>query len=86
MELDKKKKKVLDKQLEFLLGQTERYTTMLAENFVDPYKSAENNSVEHYMSIQCKDVHYVINEPNEADVGWWSCADVHRFRRVVVVC
>ena len=21
-----------------------------------------------------------------AFAGWWSCADVHRFRRVVVVC
>ncbi|KAJ8767933.1 hypothetical protein K2173_020873 [Erythroxylum novogranatense] len=38
MELDEKKKKALDKQLEFLLGQTERYSTMLAENLVDkPY-------------------------------------------------
>uniref|UniRef100_A0A6N2MC76 HSA domain-containing protein n=1 Tax=Salix viminalis TaxID=40686 RepID=A0A6N2MC76_SALVM len=35
MELDEKKKKALDKQLEFLLGQTERYSTMLAENLVD---------------------------------------------------
>ncbi|CAN1324842.1 Protein PHOTOPERIOD-INDEPENDENT EARLY FLOWERING 1 [Linum perenne] len=35
MDLDEKKKKALDKQLEFLLGQTERYSTMLAENLVD---------------------------------------------------
>ncbi|XP_071685564.1 protein PHOTOPERIOD-INDEPENDENT EARLY FLOWERING 1 [Rutidosis leptorrhynchoides] len=35
LELDQKKKKALDKQLEFLLGQTERYSTMLAENLVD---------------------------------------------------
>ncbi|CAI0375705.1 unnamed protein product [Linum tenue] len=35
MELDEKKKKALDKQLEFLLGQTERYSTMLAENLAD---------------------------------------------------
>ncbi|KAJ6947663.1 hypothetical protein NC651_002130 [Populus alba x Populus x berolinensis] len=35
MVLDEKKKKALDKQLEFLLGQTERYSTMLAENLVD---------------------------------------------------
>ncbi|XP_031103378.1 protein PHOTOPERIOD-INDEPENDENT EARLY FLOWERING 1 isoform X1 [Ipomoea triloba] len=34
LELDEKKKKTLDKQLEFLLGQTERYSTMLAENLV----------------------------------------------------
>ncbi|KAL2998511.1 hypothetical protein AAZX31_09G103500 [Glycine max] len=68
MELDEKKKKALDKQLEFLLGQTERYSTMLAENLGDPYKSAENNSAEHRKSIHCKDVHDVINEPKEADV------------------
>lgn len=37
-ELDEKKKKALDKQLEFLLGQTERYSTMLAENLVDSLK------------------------------------------------
>ncbi|TKY53265.1 PHOTOPERIOD-INDEPENDENT EARLY FLOWERING 1 [Spatholobus suberectus] len=70
MELDEKKKKELDKQLEFLLGQTERYSTMLAENLVDAYKPAENNSAEHHMSIQCKDVHGdIINEPKEADVA-----------------
>ncbi|KAL9319263.1 hypothetical protein ACSQ67_015780 [Phaseolus vulgaris] len=69
MELDEKKKKALDKQLEFLLGQTERYSTMLAENLVDTHKSGENNSAEHHMSIQHKDVHGdVINEPKEADV------------------
>ncbi|GER25917.1 helicase [Striga asiatica] len=34
LELDEKKKKALDKQLEFLLGQTERYSSMLAENLV----------------------------------------------------
>ncbi|RDY05668.1 Protein PHOTOPERIOD-INDEPENDENT EARLY FLOWERING 1, partial [Mucuna pruriens] len=69
MELDEKKKKALDKQLEFLLGQTERYSTMLAENLVDPYKSAENNSAERQMSIQSKDVHGdIVNEPKEAAV------------------
>ncbi|KAL1533985.1 Pharynx and intestine in excess protein 1 [Salvia divinorum] len=36
LELDVKKKKALDKQLEFLLGQTERYSSMLAENLVNP--------------------------------------------------
>ncbi|EPS62733.1 chromatin remodeling complex subunit, partial [Genlisea aurea] len=35
LELDVKKKKALDKQLEFLLGQTERYSSMLAENLVE---------------------------------------------------
>ncbi|KAL6523219.1 Pharynx and intestine in excess protein 1 [Orobanche gracilis] len=34
LEFDEKKKKALDKQLEFLLGQTERYSSMLAENLV----------------------------------------------------
>lgn len=34
LELDDKKKKALDKQLEYLLGQTERYSTMLAENLL----------------------------------------------------
>ncbi|KAL7138579.1 hypothetical protein ABFS83_10G173600 [Erythranthe nasuta] len=34
LEVDEKKKKALDKQLEFLLGQTERYSSMLAENLV----------------------------------------------------
>ncbi|XP_074279283.1 protein PHOTOPERIOD-INDEPENDENT EARLY FLOWERING 1 [Silene latifolia] len=34
LELDDKKKKALDKQLEYLLGQTERYSNMLAENLV----------------------------------------------------
>ncbi|XP_062112226.1 protein PHOTOPERIOD-INDEPENDENT EARLY FLOWERING 1 isoform X3 [Humulus lupulus] len=43
MELDEKKKKALDKQLEFLLGQTERYSTMLAENLVDNYKPVQQN-------------------------------------------
>ncbi|AQK73672.1 Protein PHOTOPERIOD-INDEPENDENT EARLY FLOWERING 1, partial [Zea mays] len=38
LELEERKKKALDKQLDFLLGQTERYSTMLAENLVDmPY-------------------------------------------------
>ncbi|KAK1324531.1 DNA helicase INO80 [Acorus calamus] len=35
LELEEKKKKALDKQLDFLLGQTERYSSMLAENLVD---------------------------------------------------
>lgn len=35
LEMEEKKKKALDKQLDFLLGQTERYSTMLAENLVD---------------------------------------------------
>lgn len=34
LELDSKKKAALDKQLEYLLDQTERYSTMLAENLL----------------------------------------------------
>ncbi|KMT03996.1 hypothetical protein BVRB_8g187010 [Beta vulgaris subsp. vulgaris] len=34
LELDYKKKAALDKQLEYLLDQTERYSTMLAENLM----------------------------------------------------
>ncbi|XP_058088358.1 protein PHOTOPERIOD-INDEPENDENT EARLY FLOWERING 1-like isoform X2 [Magnolia sinica] len=35
LELEERKKRALDKQLNFLLGQTERYSTMLAENLVN---------------------------------------------------
>ncbi|KAH9331633.1 hypothetical protein KI387_003741, partial [Taxus chinensis] len=35
LEVEERKKQALDKQLDFLLGQTERYSTMLAENLVD---------------------------------------------------
>lgn len=41
LELEEKKKKVLDKQLDFLLGQTERYSTMLAENLVNTPNSVK---------------------------------------------
>ncbi|KAK2993722.1 hypothetical protein RJ640_003721 [Escallonia rubra] len=57
LELDEKKKKTLDKQLEFLLGQTERYSTMLAENLVDspiPSKPDHSHSAQEQLSIQCK--------------------------------
>ncbi|KAK9276401.1 hypothetical protein L1049_005934 [Liquidambar formosana] len=55
MELDEKKKKALDKQLEYLLGQTERYSTMLAENLVDTYKPVQPNFVQEQPSIQYKE-------------------------------
>ncbi|XP_045807406.1 protein PHOTOPERIOD-INDEPENDENT EARLY FLOWERING 1 isoform X2 [Trifolium pratense] len=78
MELDEKKKKALDKQLEFLLGQTERYSTMLAENLVDAHTPAEKISAEHHMSIQCKDIDGdIINEPKEANVEYQSDAPDH---------
>ncbi|KAM7467771.1 hypothetical protein LguiB_015333 [Lonicera macranthoides] len=47
LELDEKKKKALDKQLEFLLGQTERYSTMLAENLVGPNVESQSNIVDN---------------------------------------
>ncbi|PRQ30525.1 putative DNA helicase chromatin remodeling SNF2 family [Rosa chinensis] len=50
MELDEKKKKALDKQLEFLLGQTERYSTMLAENLAD--KPVQQCSTQDQLSIE----------------------------------
>ncbi|KAL6911860.1 hypothetical protein ACP4OV_000665 [Aristida adscensionis] len=48
LELEETKKKALDKQLDFLLGQTERYSTMLAENLVDmPYPQKLENGTLH---------------------------------------
>ncbi|XP_076901176.1 protein PHOTOPERIOD-INDEPENDENT EARLY FLOWERING 1-like [Bidens hawaiensis] len=57
LELDQKKKKALDKQLEFLLGQTERYSTMLAENLVDSSSKEQMpaSSVQALPAIECKD-------------------------------
>eukprot|EP00257_Ricinus_communis_P018634 XP_015577402.1 protein PHOTOPERIOD-INDEPENDENT EARLY FLOWERING 1 isoform X1 [Ricinus communis] len=55
MELDEKKKKALDKQLEFLLGQTERYSTMLAENLGD--KSLLQHSILDQPSISYEKGH-----------------------------
>ncbi|OWM78962.1 hypothetical protein CDL15_Pgr003133 [Punica granatum] len=56
MELDVKKKKALDKQLEFLLGQTERYSTMLAENLVDVRRPLQqNNAPDSQMKISDKE-------------------------------
>ncbi|XP_014752353.1 protein PHOTOPERIOD-INDEPENDENT EARLY FLOWERING 1 isoform X3 [Brachypodium distachyon] len=44
LEVEERKKKALDKQLDFLLGQTERYSTMLAENLVDvPHLQTQEN-------------------------------------------
>ncbi|XP_028053256.1 protein PHOTOPERIOD-INDEPENDENT EARLY FLOWERING 1 isoform X1 [Camellia sinensis] len=58
-ELDEKKKKALDKQLEFLLGQTERYSTMLAENLVSSPMSSKAvhscTAAQEQLSIQHKE-------------------------------
>ncbi|KAL3533921.1 hypothetical protein ACH5RR_007442 [Cinchona calisaya] len=61
LELDEKKKKALDKQLEFLLGQTERYSTMLAENLVSSpgrCKLMNSSSPKEPMRILCKEDDY----------------------------
>lgn len=43
---------------------------MLAENLVDAYKPVENNSPDHHLSSQYKDVDGdIVNEPKEANVG-----------------
>lgn len=44
LETEERKKRALDKQLDFLLGQTERYSTMLAENLVDLPSSHERKA------------------------------------------
>ncbi|KAG7581718.1 Myb-like domain [Arabidopsis suecica] len=51
---NEKKKKAMDKQLEFLLGQTERYSTMLAENLVEPYKQGLNTPSKPLLAIESK--------------------------------
>lgn len=66
MELDDKKKKALDKQLEFLLGQTERYSTMLAENLVDTCKPVQHYATQEQMAIKFKEVDEIdVNESPE---------------------
>lgn len=68
-ELDEKKKKALDKHLEFLLGQTERYSTMLAENLVETYKPSQVNSTNepHNAHVQEIDESKAV-EPTELNV------------------
>ncbi|XP_071911485.1 protein PHOTOPERIOD-INDEPENDENT EARLY FLOWERING 1-like isoform X3 [Coffea arabica] len=60
LELDEKKKKALDKQLEFLLGQTERYSTMLAENLVSSpgHCKLDSSSPQERMRIEYKEGDY----------------------------
>ncbi|KAG8071924.1 hypothetical protein GUJ93_ZPchr0006g41460 [Zizania palustris] len=71
LELEERKKKALDKQLDFLLGQTERYSTMLAENLVDvsfPQKQ-ENGSLQTNQRSQQEVAQENINAstPNDVD-------------------
>ncbi|CBI30029.3 unnamed protein product, partial [Vitis vinifera] len=72
MELDEKKKKALDKQLEFLLGQTERYSTMLAENLADTYQPTQQYLPKERCSIQYKEV----DDPGFKEVPQSGIADV----------
>ncbi|KAK8964092.1 DNA helicase INO80 [Platanthera guangdongensis] len=64
LESDERKRKALDKQLAFLLGQTERYSTMLAENLVpipsshspinidpEPHQSLDGKDDEDYLIV-----------------------------------
>lgn len=58
LDVDEKKKKAQNKQLEFLLGQTERYSTMLAENLVGspiPSGPGHSYSAQEHLSIQGKE-------------------------------
>ncbi|WOG88249.1 hypothetical protein DCAR_0207484 [Daucus carota subsp. sativus] len=52
LEVGEKKKKAQNKQLEFLLGQTERYSTMLAENLVASPVPGHSYSNQEHLSIQ----------------------------------
>ncbi|KAG0455303.1 hypothetical protein HPP92_024595 [Vanilla planifolia] len=58
LESEERKKKALDKQLDFLLGQTERYSTMLAENLVDipcSRKSAVDSGTVQQINMNSED-------------------------------
>ncbi|XP_077211102.1 SNF2 domain-containing protein / helicase domain-containing protein isoform X2 [Tasmannia lanceolata] len=54
LESEERKKKTLDKQLDFLLGQTERYSTMLAENLVDMPFPHKTECLEPAMEQPCE--------------------------------
>ncbi|CAK9228992.1 unnamed protein product [Sphagnum troendelagicum] len=45
LQIEERKKKALDKHLDFLLGQTERYSTMLAANLADPLVVSDHQSI-----------------------------------------
>ncbi|XVF41426.1 hypothetical protein PTKIN_Ptkin01aG0279200 [Pterospermum kingtungense] len=77
MELDEKKKKALDKQLEFLLGQTERYSTMLAENLVDTYKPVQQCPAQHQLNSPGKADMNDIDEPLDLNADADEDFDVH---------
>ncbi|CAK9140298.1 unnamed protein product [Ilex paraguariensis] len=69
--LDEKKKKALDKQLEFLIGQTERYSTMLAENLVDtpiPGRAVHSSSALEQQIIHHKGDENGINIESQSNI------------------
>uniref|UniRef100_A0A0E0CQ01 Protein PHOTOPERIOD-INDEPENDENT EARLY FLOWERING 1 n=1 Tax=Oryza meridionalis TaxID=40149 RepID=A0A0E0CQ01_9ORYZ len=69
LELEERKKKALDKQLDFLLGQTERYSTMLAENLVDVrLQNQENESLQTNQRSQQELAQENINASSPTDV------------------
>ncbi|EEC73812.1 hypothetical protein OsI_08529 [Oryza sativa Indica Group] len=69
LELEERKKKALDKQLDFLLGQTERYSTMLAENLVDVrLQNQENDSLQTNQRSQQELAQENINASSPTDV------------------
>lgn len=74
LEVDEKRKKALDKQLEFLLGQTERYSTMLAENLTDAHITLQQNTIEeHQPSISPEDDdENLTNEGMELDAVYYA--------------
>ncbi|KAG8059822.1 hypothetical protein GUJ93_ZPchr0002g26685 [Zizania palustris] len=70
LELEERKKKALDKQLDFLLGQTERYSTMLAENLVEVSfpQNQENGSSQTNQRFQQEVAHENTNASTPDDV------------------
>ncbi|KAL0359445.1 UNVERIFIED_CONTAM: protein PHOTOPERIOD-INDEPENDENT EARLY FLOWERING 1 [Sesamum angustifolium] len=79
LELDEKKKKTLDKQLEFLLGQTERYSSMLAENLVNSptlCKSSNLCTIQERPTIHQKGVDESDKKASESDTGSQSKVSV----------
>ncbi|KAL0452991.1 UNVERIFIED_CONTAM: protein PHOTOPERIOD-INDEPENDENT EARLY FLOWERING 1 [Sesamum latifolium] len=79
LELDEKKKKALDKQLEFLLGQTERYSSMLAENLVNSptlCKSSNLCTIQEQPTIHQKGGDESDKKASESDTGSQSKVSV----------
>ncbi|XP_078160995.1 SNF2 domain-containing protein / helicase domain-containing protein isoform X3 [Carex rostrata] len=71
LEAEERKKKAMDKQLNFLLDQTERYSTMLAENLVSNQPSSSNQEepkAKHDMEIaNDRSENLVSNQPSSSN-------------------